>query len=229
MPATRDNAPAPAATNTTTSPVNTNFFRGLIDRGSQFIVDHSLPQAYDAGLSTKKVMLIPTRGGSSDGVVFDVTPTLSEAGAVIYSEVGTNGMTRQPASMLMYQTTPSREFSINAKFVSRTKAEAERTFRDIHLLKSWRMPDNGYSGASETQSPNIINLYAYGRMIRGVPTVMTNLGIEYPDDVDTIDIGHTKIPIIQTVSIQLRETRTIFEIGATFDIAAFRNGTLPLW
>lgn len=69
-----------------------------------------------------------------NSVVFFVTPEISEARTVSYAEISD---VRLPASILIWMGTPSRNFSINAKFLARSTAEANVAFRNLNLLKSW--------------------------------------------------------------------------------------------
>lgn len=67
-------------------------------------------------------------------VVFFISPELTEGRNVTWAEVSD---LRLPASILIYMGSPSRNFSINAKFLARSQAEADVAFRNMNLLKSW--------------------------------------------------------------------------------------------
>lgn len=160
-------------------------------------------------------------------VILDVTPELSESGSVSYAEVSD---IRQAASILIYMGSPGRTFSINAKFVSRTSAEASENYRMLQLLKSWRTPDKQFSTALDSATPRVVRLYAYGNNLKGIPTVMKSINIDYPVDCDYISTSdnNTKMPIICNVSMQYQETRNAKELEL-FDIEKYKIGQLQWW
>jgi hypothetical protein len=87
----------------------------------------------------KAVKLSPIPRGKNlsspyNSVVFFVTPDISESRSVNYAEISD---VRLPASILIWMGSPSRNFSLNAKFIARSKAEADVAFRNVNLLKSW--------------------------------------------------------------------------------------------
>lgn len=162
------------------------------------------------------------------GVRFRLTPEITEAGSVSYAEIHE---ARVPASFLIYIGTPSRTWSINAKMLSRTVEEADRTWREINILRSWRMPENGaMSVDGGGNAPTIVNLYGYGKTFQAIPTVITSLNIEWPSDVDYIkDSQGTDIPILMSVSISLKEAHQHQDIMNDFNILSYRLGTLEHW
>ena len=69
-----------------------------------------------------------------NSVTFFLTPEISESRSVTYVEISDILM---PASILIYMGSPSRQFTLNAKFLARSKAEADIAFRNKSLLESW--------------------------------------------------------------------------------------------
>jgi hypothetical protein len=172
-------------------------------------------------------------GGPEDGdfnndntVKFHATPQIQESANSNWSEISDN---RAPASILTYMGSPSRTFSINAKFISRTKKEADRTFRYVNLLRSWRMPFIEGGRNLYVAEPEVLHLFGYGNTFRGIPVVLQSLNIELNDEVDYIKAtNNTDIPIIWPVSMTLKEIHTIADF-ANFDIISFSQGNLPWW
>lgn len=171
-------------------------------------------------------------------VEFATSPEMSESGSVMYAEISD---IRAAASILWYQGTPSRNFSINAKLVSRTRDEAAYNARIIHVLKSWRMPETlrGQGGIGKG-TPTVLYLQGYGDMYKDIPVVMTDLSIEFPSEHDYIRAGDSIVPIITQVSISLKEAHSlagavggpkssIGEPFKQFDIVEYRSGTLKGW
>lgn len=161
-------------------------------------------------------------------VLFEVQPELSESKSTNYVEIGE---IRSSASLLIFMGSPSRNFSLNAKLVSRTEEEATQNFEYLHRLKGWSMPDPKYqTKISGHGVPRTLLLYAYGKNIKGIPTVIKTLNIDYPVDCDYIitQDKDARMPIILNISIQLQETRTPDELTA-FNIEQYKTGQLPWW
>jgi len=107
---------------------------------------------------------IPAATGQPTGVVvFFVQPNVSESGTANYLEVGDM---RQAASLLIYTGSPSRTFSIDATFVSRTVSEAETNLAYVNTLRSWRMPEKTGDGEFNTKTPS--RLFLNGLKIDGL-------------------------------------------------------------
>lgn len=81
---------------------------------------------------------------------------------------------------------------------------------------------SAYQGTDPSGNPNKL-----GRSgIQDVPVVITNLSIEWTDDVDYIPSKYNApVPIIQTISLTLLETHTPANIS-TFNINDFANGKM---
>lgn len=170
-------------------------------------------------------------------VEFIVTPELSESRTVNYLEISEM---RQAGGLLVYIGTQARTYTLNARFVSRTPAEADVSYTYTHVLKSWAMPDKTASSGSSSQTrtggeqnaPEVLRLYGYGheKQIRGVPVVLTSLNIEYPSNVSYIynTDGDAQVPIIQNISIGLKEARNMDELNK-FSLASYKDGTLQNW
>lgn len=86
----------------------------------------------------------------SDGYVhFDVTPDFIETRNVNYS---TLEPIHQPGQIYVYKNTSSRNFNIsNAKFISRTREEADVNLKRLHRLRGWTMPRFGEGSSTLDQ------------------------------------------------------------------------------
>lgn len=161
---------------------------------------------------------------------FDATPDINESGSANYNDISE---IRAPASIMIYSGTPSRTYQINAKMFSRTQEEARRTEKKLNVLRSWRMPE-ALTGGFAVAVPAILELSGYKEMFKNIPVVMTNLSIDFSSEFDSIRArrSDTPIPIVVPVSITLREIHNSEDnLSALekFDIANFREGTLPNW
>lgn len=202
-----------------------------------------------------KIRLISTLvdNGTLDGrvntgiesITFELSPDISESKQVIYAEIGD---VREAASMMVYGGSPSRKWSINAKFLSRSPEEADQTWRYVQLLRSWTLPDKNYKYGLDRSIPRVVRLHGYGRTWQGIPVVLTGLNIDYPSDVDyipatgnvtaspteenvdTTPYEHSSlVPVIQSVSFQLTEIRTPKELFKDYNLEKFKLGVLPNW
>lgn len=182
-----------------------------------------------------KVRLVSTITATGNGkvntgteqIVFNLSPEISESKQVIYAEIGD---IRQAGSILIYGGSPSRRWSFNTKFLSRTREEAENTWKSIQLLKAWANPDTNYRYGIDTGTPHVLRLYGYGRTWQGIPVALTSVNVDYPTDVDYIPTSYgTNVPVIQSVSFQLTEARTPDDLLVKFDLQKFKLGILPEW
>lgn len=170
-------------------------------------------------------------------VEFNLSPEISESKQVIYAEIGD---IRQAASILIYGGSPSRKWSVNAKFLSRTPEEADSTWKSVQLLRSWTNPDSNYKYGIDSGTPYVLRMHGLGRTWKGIPVVLTSLNIEYPTDIDYIpasaSVGGqtypygTLVPVIQSVSFQLTEARTPDDLlNGRFNLEKFKLGVLDEW
>lgn len=167
---------------------------------------------------------------STSIVVFEVTPEMNESGTTILVDIGN---IRAAASIVIYMGSPSRAFTLNAKFVSRTPSEAAINQTYINRLKAWREPVIKLNGGIGLAEPETLRLFAYGDVLKGIPCMIQTLTIDYPTDVDyikttTSEKMHVWVPIIQNVSIALKEVRSFDDLD-TFDYESFKSGILQGW
>lgn len=170
---------------------------------------------------------VNTRPASSGIVVFEVQPNVSEMGTASYTQIDN---IRQPGTLMIYAGSPGREFSISAKFVSRSVDEAEKNSRYVQLLRSWRLPDKSGTVADNDMppAPSRLRLSGLSGWFKSVPVRMTSLSIETNEDVDYINCSRGAVPIVWNVQVSLKESRSLAELNE-FDIDKFRRGVLPSW
>jgi len=165
-----------------------------------------------------------TGRGAGRSVVFFVQPNISESGSTSYAEI--EGI-RQAANIMIYMGSPSRTFSIEATFVSRSVQEAEATLGYVNTLRSWRMPEQ--SPGSGVKAPARIFLTGLNGQFKQISVRMMDLNITLNEDVDYIVVPEQgAVPIVWNVSMTLKEARSIQELGM-FNIQQFRQGTLDGW
>jgi hypothetical protein len=164
----------------------------------------------------------------TSAVVFEATPDMNESGRTILVDIGD---IRAAASIVFYMGSPSRSFSLNAKFISRTQTEANQNWTYINYLKAWRMPTLK-AGSAQNAEPETLRLYAYGNILQGIPVMLESLNIEYSSEVDYIqtdaDHGSSWLPIVQNIQINLKEVRSSDDL-ASFDYTKFKTGKLEQW
>jgi hypothetical protein len=188
-------------------------------------------------------------------VVFDASPEISESGTANYKLIDP---VHAPGSILVFTSASARTFQVSGiKLFSRNGVEATKNYDRIQKLKAWRYPVFGldstdaiYGNPLLGAPPAVLEFTAYGKpngnaesgmataLINRVPVVITNIGIDYPSDVDylpTIAVANDDslkhipsgipVPAIWTVSITLMEAHSPSQYQK-FSITDFRKGIL---
>lgn len=176
---------------------------------------------------------------SGEIVLFNVSPIVTESRSVDYVDRALPG----PTGLVIYKLTGNRRYSISGKFVSRTLTEATATFKYINLLRSWLIPAT--DNKANSGSPPILRLNGYQNHFLNIPVVLSELTINFPNEVDYIEVKDiAMVPIIQTVEVNLIEAhgtsldtlkgltitdakQTVSDFKSEFDLARFKEGTLP--
>lgn len=176
-------------------------------------------------------------------VAFRVSPDINETRNAAYKTIDPIHM---PGAIQIFTHSSPRTWSLSGiKLISRNGYEAEENLATINQLRSWMMPffgetDTAGKGTPKYEAdllgapPEVLEFTAYSDKgktgitnIRKIPTVMTNLSIPYPTDVDYIETALTKqpFPTVMSIDIILVETHSPREF-AKFDLIKFRNGEL---
>lgn len=167
-------------------------------------------------------------------VTFHSTPDVSEQGTVTYIDISD---IRAAGSHSVFLGSPARVFNISHKFISRTRIEAENTWRAMNTLRGWRMPKRGQAAAvgdvettgGDTNAPSVLNMFGYGNTFRGIPVVITSLSFDWNSESDYIKCNNgSDIPIILPVTLSLKEMRTYKDMNE-FNYEQFRRGELLWW
>lgn len=167
-------------------------------------------------------------------VTFHSTPDVSEQGTVTYIDISD---IRAAGSHSVFLGSPARVFNISHKFISRTRIEAENTWRAMNTLRGWRMPKIGQAAGvgdvettgGDTNAPSVLNMFGYGNTFRGIPVVITSLSFDWNSESDYIKCNNgSDIPIILPVTLSLKEMRTYKDMN-DFNYEQFRRGELLWW
>lgn len=167
-------------------------------------------------------------------VTFHSTPDVSEQGTVTYIDISD---IRAAGSHSVFLGSPARVFNISHKFISRTRIEAENTWRAMNTLRGWRMPKHGQSAVvgninvtgGDTNAPSVLNMFGYGKTFRGIPVAITSLSFDWNSESDYIKCNNgSDIPIILPVTLSLKEMRTYNDMNS-FRYEEFIRGDLKWW
>lgn len=169
-------------------------------------------------------------------VIFDVSPTISESRGNEYVDSALPG----PVGIIVYAKTQNRRFNIESRFVSRNLEEAVINYRYTNLLRGWMIPQPFGDGNAESRlvlgRPPILRLNGYKKQFFNIPVVITDLSINYPEDVDYIETPDAIVPIIQSVTVNLTESHNVTVATANgsnrglfgeFNLKDFKEGNLP--
>jgi len=160
-------------------------------------------------------------------VKFNLTPNVSESKSAIIIDKEIP----DAAGFVIYKATGNRKFQITGTFVARNSEEVTDNNFKLYTLRSWLIPEKDAAGKSE---PHILQLWGYGSTFKGIPVVLQNYNIVYPEDVDYlsgeagITIEKPVLPIVHQVSVSLIESHSNADIKA-FNIEDFRTGRLRGW
>lgn len=166
---------------------------------------------------------------SSDYVRFDVSPRVSESRQANYHEIN---ITHHPGTILKYEKTSSRSWTISARFVSRTQEEATINQEDLNIIRSWVMPF--YGGGTEKNDPSmlgapppVLKLSGYGaKNISPIPVVLESYSTSWPNDIDYLPTNTgDPFPVIMEIELTLKESYSPAEYSK-FNLFAYKTGDL---
>lgn len=108
---------------------------------------------------------------TSEYVIFEVTPEVSESRSVNYKTIDP---VHAPGQILSYQNTASRSFNLSGiKLISRTETEALRNLQRLWLLRSWTTP---YFGSGTLTGPEAGGGRSFRDMVSKQPEAFKNSG-----------------------------------------------------
>ncbi len=211
----------------------TNQVLGVVGNAPrQEVPASTLEQAAPGKTDLYKATLIADPTG--DVVTFDAMPEIGESHSAQYDDVQP---LQHPGSILKYKSTPSRDWTISVRLISRNVEEASANLRMINIIRSWVMPFYGQGTANDRTTtkylgapPPVLTFKAYGKkMIGPVKVVLTSYQWNWPNDIDYIQTNDpvpVPVPVIMSISLNLRETYSPREFSG-FDLMAYRAGDLP--
>ena len=167
---------------------------------------------------------------SDDFVRFSVSPRIGESRHATYSEIN---LIHHPGGILKYDRTSARAWSISARFVSRTPAEASVNQADLNIIRSWVMPFYGEGTEIDDPSklgapPPVLKISGYGvKNISPIPVVLESYSTNWPNDVDYINtLEGEPFPVIMDIELTLKESYSPAEYSR-FNLAGYKSGILP--
>lgn len=173
------------------------------------------------------VMLQSTVDGEM--VRFAVTPRISESRGASYHEIN---ILHHPGSILKYEKTGNRSWSIGARLISRNQSEASINQYYLNVVRGWVMPY--YGAGTEALAPEklgapppVLKFSGYGaRNISPIPVVLESYDTSWPNDVDYIPTHDgTPFPVIMEINLNLKEAYSPGEYSK-FDLYAYKTGDL---
>lgn len=173
------------------------------------------------------VKLVSTVDGEI--VKFVASPRISENRSASYHEIS---ITHHPGSILKYEKTSNRAWSVAARLISRNQSEATQNQRILNTIRGWVMPY--YGSGTEAQAPNklgapppVLKFSGYGeRNIPSIPVVLENYDTSWPNDIDYIPtLDGIPFPVIMEITISLKESYSPNEFSK-FDLFAYKTGDL---
>lgn len=148
---------------------------------------------------------------SSNGMVWNYTPTISEQRTVNYEmdqPVHTN------SGFNNYKNTSNTVITIQGTFMAGTATEAMYLLACMHFLRSVSLMDFGRQAAVSNEPdmavvgapPPVLLLSGYGRYIyNDIPVILKSYSFNYPDDVSYIQVPvDSSIPEFNTGAITSR-------------------------
>ena len=166
---------------------------------------------------------------SNEVVEFVVSPRISESASAQYAELN---LVHHPGSILKYEKTSSRSFSLGVKLISRTQEEASQNQQILNTIRSWIKPYYGKGTEAENAKmlgapPPVLMLSGYGlKNISPIPVVLETYSAPWPNDVDYIPtLTGDPFPVILELDLGLKEAYSPVEYS-NFNLYKYKTGDL---
>jgi hypothetical protein len=172
---------------------------------------------------------------ASSGVIeFDNMPEVNENRNVEYEALQTAQL---PGEFQKYRGTRSTSWTITAVLTARTRAEANKNYMYLNILRGWTMPYFGEKQINQFPGklgapPPIITFSGWRGIVGPVPTVITVASWSWPKDCDWLPTGvmddqqqEIPFPSVMNISINLVESFSPEQFNG-FDLVAFRLGDM---
>lgn len=122
----------------------------------------------------------------TNGLMFPITPTISETHAVQYS---TYSPTHSITKFNSYNNTENVTLQISGDFVVTNATEARYLLACIHFVRSVMKMDFGFASPSRGTPPPVLIFSAYGTfMYNDIPVVVKGANFSMDPDVDYIQV-----------------------------------------
>ena len=182
------------------------------------------------GQSTNTFTATLTSKQTGATIWFNVTPNVDESRSAYYDAIQP---IHHPGTIQVYRSSEARTFSVSAKLIARTAAEASTNLAYLNLIRSWVMPYFGKGTAKSADAnrlgapPDILIFDVYGsRNISKIPCVLNSYHWAYPDNVDYIPTTDGQpVPTVMDISLSLTESYAP-EQFTKFDIVKYRAGDM---
>lgn len=179
----------------------------------------------------KHKVALTSLNNSAEAVIFDIMPEVTEVRAVEYEVIAPPQM---PGEFQKYKGTKSVAWTIIGTLTAATRAEAQRNYEFISLLRSWTLPFFGQNQAETSRGapPPVLEFAGWRGLVGAVPVVLTSLNWNWPKDVDwlptnTADERQQLIPFpaVMNVNITIVESFSADQFNG-FDLDAYRSGNM---
>lgn len=167
-----------------------------------------------------------TYAGDAEVVSWPSTPRISQSIDVNYQTWELQHTNYQPSA---FGNRSVPVVTITGPWFSRNTAEAVKTLRCIHLLRSATSMFYGRGDSKKGTPPPIGRLSAHG-LYNNTPVVVKNFQYDYPNDVDYITAevfgGTQAVPVLFDMSVSLIVQMNMIDAVKNYTLADFVSGTL---
>jgi len=162
----------------------------------------------------------------ADTVTWPSTPKIAQTIEVNYSTWELQHTNYQP-SAFGNRSTPT--ITISGQWFSRDVAEATKTLKAIHLLRSATSMFYGREDPKKGTPPPIGRLTAHG-LYNNTPVVVKTFQYDYPNDVDYITVpmfnSNQSVPVLFEMSVSLIVQINSIDTVKNYKLEKFAKGDL---
>jgi hypothetical protein len=142
-------------------------------------------------------LLQPLR--STNGMVWPYQPTITYESQVDYSNID---MVHVNQEILAYTKTPAIKLSVSGQFSVQNQQEGIYALAAIHFMRTVTKMYFG-TGANLGTPPPVLLFDAYGQyMFNQLPVIVTNFGVELPNDIDYVPVNLDNLPTYTQIQSQ---------------------------